>query len=574
MANPLQKQSIKVRNFKCFGETEGGFDQIMPINVVIGRNNSGKSALVDLLAICVNKQKEFNAKLHQRGASDFELQFAAELQEHQLRPIFQESTSGGSLPGNHWEFGRRFIGKRVTIGVGQDWKPRLISSLDFPYMPPHHRAEWERQIAARVDWPLDGCEILRISAERDVRPEERSTKPTISPNGEGATNLIRAFINQDDLPREEVETHLLADLNEIYSGDSEFQRISCRENDKGTWEIFLWEESKGDIRLSQSGSSLKSVFIILSYLRLSPHLKKVDWGKVIFAVEEPENNLHPALLRRLLDFLAKERAEKQFTLVLTTHSPIGIDWASRREDSQIIHVQNADGSAVATPSTKYITNRAILDDLDIRASDMLQANGIVWLEGPSDRIYLRHWIDLRSGGSIKEGIHYSMMFYGGRLLNHLESNPPEHESALISILSLNRNLAVVIDSDMHLGRAAGDGKAATKPRMSLNKTKERIQAEVTGVGGFVWVTQGREIENYVPNHVFERVIGSGKLEAGMYDDLPEHPFLDRFKKNKIDLAHAVVGEFKAEEIEGHLDLVAKVDELIGHIKKWNRISVG
>ena len=34
----------------------------------------------------------------------------------------------------------------------------------------------------------------------------------------------------------------------------------------------------------------------------------------------------------------------------------------------------------------------ILDDLEARASDLLQANGIVWVEGPSDRIYFKNRI--------------------------------------------------------------------------------------------------------------------------------------------------------------------------------------
>ncbi|MBW8034938.1 MAG: AAA family ATPase [Planctomycetes bacterium] len=45
----LSTFSFKTANFKCFGEQEQGFDEIKPINVIIGRNNSGKSTLLDLL---------------------------------------------------------------------------------------------------------------------------------------------------------------------------------------------------------------------------------------------------------------------------------------------------------------------------------------------------------------------------------------------------------------------------------------------------------------------------------------------------------------------------------------------
>lgn len=32
--------SIKVKNYKCFGDEEQGFEKIFPINIIIGRNNS------------------------------------------------------------------------------------------------------------------------------------------------------------------------------------------------------------------------------------------------------------------------------------------------------------------------------------------------------------------------------------------------------------------------------------------------------------------------------------------------------------------------------------------------------
>jgi ATPase subunit of ABC transporter with duplicated ATPase domains len=42
--------SIKIKNHRCFRDEFAGFDKIMPVNIIIGRNNAGKSALLDLLA--------------------------------------------------------------------------------------------------------------------------------------------------------------------------------------------------------------------------------------------------------------------------------------------------------------------------------------------------------------------------------------------------------------------------------------------------------------------------------------------------------------------------------------------
>jgi hypothetical protein len=40
---------LEFENYKSFGEGFTGFEVIAPANVIIGRNNSGKSALLDLV---------------------------------------------------------------------------------------------------------------------------------------------------------------------------------------------------------------------------------------------------------------------------------------------------------------------------------------------------------------------------------------------------------------------------------------------------------------------------------------------------------------------------------------------
>lgn len=88
------------------------------------------------------------------------------------------------------------------------------------------------------------------------------------------------------------------------------------------------------------------------------------------------------------------------------------------------------------------------------------------------------------------------LFYGGKLLSHLSALPPEEAQQAISLLRLNRNLIAIIDSDRrHLkgGRFRAD----------INATKRRIIEEARSVGGYVWVTEGKEIENYLSENVLE-----------------------------------------------------------------------
>ena len=92
-----------------------------------------------------------------------------------------------------------------------------------------------------------------------------------------------------------------------------------------------------------------------------------------------------------------------------------------------------------------------------------------------------------------------IMFYGGRLLSHLsyDSLPADEDSLVtdfISLARLNRNAAIVIDSDRETAEGA------------LNRTKERIREEFERESCLVWITDGRMIENYLPASLLTRLL--------------------------------------------------------------------
>lgn len=571
MTHPLSEVELKISNFKRF-EDFTGIDAFMPINIIIGRNNAGKSALIDAVELCLTLGKSFLPLNHSRNGSSFKVRVGQIMDEKSIRTIFNEGMSSGYVGGNHWVYGKQFIGQKIVREYGVGWIPVLAESA-FSAMQDKVPDMLDRLMTS-MRWPFQDMHLVKISAERDISPEASSQAREVKSNGEGVTNLVRAFLLSDDLPRVEVETNLLNDLNQVYMGDNTFTNILVREDSKTShWEIFLREEGKGDIRLSESGSSLKSVFILLATLRLVSKIKKTNWERIIFALEEPENNLHPSLLRRLLNFLALRREELGFTLIITTHSPSCIDWSTRRSDSQILHVKNVSSCSVVNKALGYGENSQILMDLDVKASDLLQANGVVWVEGPSDRIYIKKWIDIVSQGGLIEGVHYSIMFYGGKILSHFDALPPEGGKKLVSLLSINRNAAVIIDSDRRPNKSLTKSGRTRIPRMHINETKKRIKSEMEKIGSMVWVTEGREIENYLSRRVLSELAGNPMLQVSAFDDVPNIDSLAKFNKNKIAIAHAAEALLSASDIFDTLDLFDRLSKLIDAIARWNSLSV-
>jgi putative ATP-dependent endonuclease of OLD family len=570
MSHPLSDFEIQGVNIKCFDNTGSGFFHFAPITVIIGKNNSGKSTVIDILDISINLNKGPVVRpSQQRDQQAAFVDIKQATSETLLSKGFRNDTTGGHISGNHYAYAKEnFLNGVFKWRLQGKAKPELLSVTLGNHVLENLKAETREQLNQCTSWSLAHCSMLRVAAERSVTPEKSSNPPSPEPTGRQITNLIRYFINSDAQPRDVVEVDLLNDLNSIYSGDSHFTSIICQENDSsGEWEIFLREEGKSDIRLSESGSSLQSAFIILSFLRLVPLLRDVEWSKLILVVEEPENNLHPALLRRLLEFLAARRAELDFSLVMTTHSPVCIDWSTRREDAALVHVKRDGTRSKCENVMDYKGQAQVLDDLDVRGSDLLQSNGIIWVEGPSDRVYLKRWIDLVSDGVLIEGAHYSFMYYGGKVLSHFEAVPECDFSQLLSMVTVNRNIAIVMDSD----RKSSPG-SKRKPSLRINATKRRLRDEVQNHGGMVWVTEGREIENYVRLEVWQSIIGDGFTLGNEFVDIPSLTEVKAVKTTKVALAHEVAPHISKSDLDGHLDLKDKVIELVDHIKNWNVIS--
>ena len=552
--------SIKIKNYKCFGESSQGFEEIKPINVLIGRNNSGKSSLIDLIEYAIEPRDltDFSHK-----GKEPEITITLSLKEDELKTVFRENTSGGRIDGNHWLFGKKFIGKRITIKLNPD-KSKEFVSLD-PSLGLQN-PEFQNKLAGKKNIPFSHKIFKRIRAERDIKAESDNGM-SVGENGDGATNLIQQFINNRGLPRELVKIKLLGELNKIVGSDARFSDIVTQRLDNGAWEIYLEDEQKGLIALSHSGSGLKTILLVLISIFLVPFKEDKTLDNYIFALEEPENNLHPAVQRRLFLYLKDIALTEKVHFFITSHSNIAIDIFSNDANAQICHITHNGNDSISNPVKTYIDKSGILDDLDVRASDLLQSNGIIWVEGPSDRLYVNKWIEIWSNGKLREGAHYQCVFYGGRLLAHLSADTTDDEERdLIKIFLTNRNAAILIDGD----KRTKSGR--------INNTKKRIRDEIEKSGGFFWITKGREVENYIPKSAvasyYDLKVDNNVGTYEAFEDYIENIKSNegtKFVSKKVLFAAKIGPYLNKKNLCTMLDFKDKMDNLIVTIQKWNTL---
>ena len=435
-----------------------------------------------------------------------------------------------------------------------------------------------REILNSTTQQLAGKSFKKLVADRDIKTEPSEHELTLDVNGNGATNIIRRFItsSSDQLPREVIQLELLRALNEIFGNDGQFTEIQVQEHDdekangpQGHWEVYLGEEQKGLISLTNSGSGLKTIFLVLLNLLVVPRIEGKGRSQFIFGFEELENNLHPALLRRLLQYLEDYALDEQATIFLTTHSSTALDVFGTSENAQIIHVTHDGETARTTTVSAHFDHLDVISELGAKPSDLLQANGIVWVEGPSDRIYLNRWIHLLSEGGLQEGRDYQCAFYGGGLLARIEFKPSEEETELTNLFRVNPNIVVVCDGDRDSEKSRIKGRV------------KRIRAEVKKIcRAHIWITTAREIENYIPGSVLAHASDEASLpDPGQYESFfprtasPSQSYLvrnlGRKHYDKMELATRSAPNMTREMMADRFDWEDQMEKIVARIRCWN-----
>lgn len=567
----LPIDSLELSGYRSFGEKAQRFEQFAKVNLLIGQNNCGKSNVLKYIHNHLSdieppvRLNSFDRHIGHTGEINYGYKISAERYDAFITELL--SPTHTEIHFQNQETLRRILIKKGHLDSSENgpWiqiKENHSYNL-APWIPAFSDIEnqllvnlwnaltrksggsrdqnWIPEILEKIHKPFPRFKSALVPAIREIG-EQGSLSEDFSGNGI-IERLAKLQNPSPDKQEDKRRFEKIGDFLKNVTGNSSAEiEIPY---DRNTIVIHMDEKS---LPLESLGSGIHEVIILAAAATvLSNH---------VICMEEPELHLNPLLQKKLIRYL-QEETNNQY--LIATHSAALMD----AENAEIYHLQLQNGQTVVERVSSNQARSNICHDLGYHPSDLLQSNSIIWVEGPSDRIYINWWIRSLNPELI-EGIHYSIMFYGGRLASHLSAEDIDTSlNNLISLRHLNRRSMIVIDSDK------------SSPRARINETKIRLAKEFSNDFGHAWISSGREIENYINPEWLKTAI------SALHPTYRSNSLMGKFdnclaiESDKTKNAHASkvsIAKFITENYQpnfGILDLKSQLDLLLQFIKDSN-----
>ncbi|WP_175425516.1 AAA family ATPase [Trinickia violacea] len=397
--------SFRVQNYKCFVDT--GEIKLTPgFNVFIGRNDAGKSALMEALSLRHTHNPHRSLETVRTPTSEppssAPTSVAYDLSPEELR---QHLTALASffLPTGPNASASVFATFRSLLETGDrfnaDWANGVVVKADLAglgglrrdanryasVLNLAHPSDVQLALQNEITGSYSSYGVVLANWLRDKAYAFRAERlglgrcaagpdKVLSPNAQNLAAVLNVLSSSNPARYKRLVEHVrivFPHISGITSVIVEGSSVEAR-----VWSIPLESErSDLSVPLNQSGTGIGQVLAIL-YVVVTSDLPSV------ILIDEPQSFLHPGAVRKLLEIL---RSYSQHQYIITTHSPTLI---TLTENDQLFAVRRQEGTNVSTVAlidpNRQDDLRMSLADVGVRLGDVFGADAILWVEGKTE----------------------------------------------------------------------------------------------------------------------------------------------------------------------------------------------
>lgn len=415
---------FRVHNYKCFLDSqELVFNP--GINVIVGPNDVGKTALLEALSLGFSNVPHINVLEKNRDNLSY-VELTISMNKSELRNIIRQTKSRIEIPvpdyiadtyrhggpiemslSKHfedWLNVEEEIQIRMQIRNGQPQEnKRLIFDL---YSPP--QSDKSKTLVVTVHWQESGSFSSNIEVRQNrtaitqskgentqdlnkdifiiIRNQthvasatrfskDRATsapKPMLQEDGSNLAQVLGSMQSHVNRNRFELFNKIANDLFPA------IKRVSVKTLDKNELEMQVWtitddiELEDYALPISKCGTGYATTLPLVCFM-VTPEQK-------CLLIDEPQAFLHPGAVRKLIN---KINFYNQHQYFIATHSPIIIIAA---KSPTIVQLKRENGSTTGVSLTKdnLADLTKVLESVGARLSDVFGADYVLWVEGPTE----------------------------------------------------------------------------------------------------------------------------------------------------------------------------------------------
>jgi predicted ATP-dependent endonuclease of OLD family len=321
---------------------------------------------------------------------------------------------------------------------------------------------------------------------------------------EGQISLDRIFTGEAMYKkiyelRNDVESQrrILKDF-EIFLGEQFFNGEHLELNAlkiQGVENIYVKIGGESEYPIHELGDGIQAIMLLtfpLFYFRARK-------GHLLF-YEEPEMFLHPGMQRIFIEAI---RQFPNVQVFIATHSNHFLDTSvDYPEDISIFSMEKElkDKQPVFNIRNLSSPDMALLNLLGVRNSSVLMANCSIWVEGISDRIYIKKYLQLyfkahpqKERRIFQEDLHFAFLEFGGNNIVHYSFKDEEANPGEILATRITNRIFLIHDMD------------SGKEERHKNLTKQLNEN--------YYCLEGMEIENLLSPKILSATLMNCKLKA-------------------------------------------------------------